>query len=224
MVERLQDKDLTGATFLDLDGTLISANSMHIFMKHLPRLLLKRHAFLGALSALWWTWMRTLKLTSHRKMKWHLTKTARRRLLDEDWESIAAALKQHINPRVFDYALSRRERGCKTYIATAALEEYALPLSRQLGFDGAVATRFSDLLSDYEELNGYAKHDAIESLLADNDLRLESFLTDHDDDLPTACAYPGLTIMVDPSDKSAHSFQMNGVTRYLLTKPQSASL
>lgn len=224
MVERLQDKDLTGATILDLDGTLISGNSMHIFMKRLPGLLLKRHAFSGALSTLWWTWMRSLKFMSHRKMKWHLTKTARRRLLDEDWESIAAILKGHLNPRVMEYALSRRQRGCRTYIATAALEEYAIPLSRLLGFDGAVATQFSDKFSEYEELNGYAKHDAIESLLAEEGLRLESFLTDHDDDLPTASAYPGLTIMVDPSDKSAHSFQMNGVTRYLLTKPQSAPL
>ncbi len=214
MVERLQTP-LTGATFVDLDGSLITGNSMHIFMKKLPRLLMKRHSPGAALSAIWWTWMRSLRLVSHTNMKWHLTKTARRHLEDEDWAWLAESIAESINPHVRDLVASRRERGCHTYIATAALEEYTLHLCRLLGYEGAIATRFTEDKADYEEMKGEAKHDGIEQLLAQENLRLESFITDHPDDLPTAKAYPYLTVVVNPTQKVADKFHEVGVTRYL---------
>ena len=214
MVERLQG-ELTGATFVDLDGTLLSANSMHIFMRRLPRMLMRKRAIGAAIDSLWWTVLRSLRLTDHRSMKWHLTKNARRHLDDADWENLAREMADTVNPSVRDYIESRRSRGCMTFIATAAAEEYALPLCRLLGYDGVLATKCTDTLEDYEELNRHAKHDAIERMLEEKQLRLESFLTDHTDDLLTAKAYPLLTILVGASQKTADEFREAGVTRYI---------
>ncbi len=214
MVERLQEK-LKGVTFVDLDGSLITANSMRIFMRRLPLLLLKRHAIGASIASLWWIWLRAFHAISHRNLKWHLTRLARRHLQESDWESLAELISHTVNPHVVNFIESRRKLGCMTYIATAAMEEYSLPLSRLLGYDGVLATKFSDELGNYEELKGYAKHDAIEHLLADSHFRLESFITDHTDDIPTASVYPGLTIVVNPTQKTAEKFLEVGVTRYL---------
>lgn len=200
---------------MDLDGTLITANSMHIFMRRLPGMLMKRKAFGAAIGSLWRTTLRSLRLIDHRSMKWHLTKTARRHLQDSDWEDLAEEILLTVNPKVCDYISSRRDRGCLTYIATAAAEEYAIPICRRLGYDGVIATAFTESLSDYEELNRHAKHEAIERILQDEHLRLESFLTDHIDDLPTAKAYPLLTILVGVSQKTADDFREAGIARYL---------
>lgn len=214
MVERLQDT-LKGATFIDLDGSLISGNSMHIFMKRLPGMLMKRRAPGASISALWHIWLRSLRIISHSNMKWHLTKIARSHLLESDWDYLAEMIAQSINPHVRDLVKSRRQLGCQSFIATAALEEYTLPLCRLLGYEGAVATRFTDNREEYEEMKGYTKHEGIEQLLAKEKLRLESFITDHPDDIPTAKAYPGLTIVVNPTQKIADQFREIGVTRYL---------
>ncbi len=214
MVERLQTP-LTGVTFVDLDGSLITGNSMRIFMKRLPRLLMKRRSPGAAMGALWWSWMRSRRLTSHFSMKWHLTKLARRKLEEEDWESLAQVMAEPFSEQVIELVASRRERGCQTYIATAALEEYTLPLCRLLGYEGAIATRFTDDKSGYAEMKGYEKRDGIEQFLAEENLRLESFITDHPDDLPTAKDYPNLTILVSPTQKVADKFHEVGVTRYL---------
>ena len=214
MVERLQEP-LKGTTFVDLDGTLLSANSMHIFMRRLPAMLMKRGAVAGAIASLWWNSMRSLRLVSHHSMKWHLTKTARQHLEDSDWEQLAESMARSVNPKVKDYIQSRRERGCLTYIATAAPEEYTLPLARIMGYEGVLATVFTEDQADYTELSRHAKHEAIERLLDEQQLRLESFLTDHTDDLPTAAAYPGLTILVGVTKKTANEFRNSGVTRYL---------
>lgn len=214
MVERLQDS-LTGATFVDLDGTLLTANSMHIFMRRLPGMLMKRRAIGAAIGSLWWTGLRRLRLTSHRNMKWHLTKTAREHLEEDDWNELADMMAATANPSVTAYIESRRSRGCITYIATAAAEEYALPLCRLLGYEGVLATKFTEDISDYEELSRHAKHDAIDNILQSEQLRLESFLTDHTDDLPTAKAYPLLTILVGGTRKTAEAFREAGITRYI---------
>lgn len=214
MVERLQEP-LKGTTFVDLDGTLLSANSMRIFMKRLPGILFKRRAAGSAVGVLWWNALRALRLISHRRLKWRLTKTARRLLEEEDWENLAEQLARTVNPKVASYIQSRRDLGCLTYIATAAMEEYTLPLCRILGYDGVIATQFTENLSDYEEMNRHTKHDAIENLLKEKELRLESFLTDHKDDLPTAKAFPNLTILVGASPKTVREFHQAGITRYL---------
>ncbi|MDE5839777.1 MAG: haloacid dehalogenase-like hydrolase [Muribaculaceae bacterium] len=214
MVERLQEK-LKGATFVDLDGTLLVSNSMHVFMRRLPGMLLKRRSPGAAVGSLWWILLRCLKVIDHRNMKWHLTKTARKILHESDWNSLAQRMLKSINPHVRDFVESRRDLGCKTFIATAAMEEYTLPLCNMLGYDGVIATEFSDEMGNYEEKKGYAKHDGIENLLSTEGLRLESFITDHPDDIPTASAYPGLTILVNPTRKTADQFREIGVTRYL---------
>ncbi len=215
MVERLQES-LKGATFVDLDGTLLTANSMHIFMRKLPSLLMKRRAIGAAIKTYHWIMMRSIHAIDHRTMKWHLTKIARQHLQESDWESLAHIIASTINPRVKDLVDSRRQLGCSTYIATAAMEEYSVPLCKLLGYDGVLATKFTDEIGEYEELKGYAKHDSIANLLSSEHLRLESFITDHQDDIPTASAYPGLTIVVNPTQKTADQFREVGVTRYLL--------
>ncbi len=221
MVERLQEplkrlqEPLKGVTFVDLDGSLITGNSMHIFMKRLPGMLLKRRAPGAAIGALWWIGLRSMRLISHRNMKWHLTKIARRHLQESDWDHLAEIIAQSINPHVNTFVESHRQLGCLTYIATAALEEYTLSLCRILGYEGAIATRFTDERHAYVEMKGYTKRDGIEQLLETERLRLESFITDHTDDLPTAAVYPGLTIVVNPTQKTAERFHEVGVTRYL---------
>lgn len=215
MVERLQGQ-LKGVTFVDLDGTLLTANSMHIFMRRLPGMLMKRRAIGAAIASMWWTTLRSLRMVSHRSMKWHLTKSAILHFEQSDWEELAGNMAATVNPTVEAYIKSRRDRGCLTYIATAAAEEYVLPICRILGYDGVLATRHTDDLADYAELNRDAKHEAIERLLQEEELRLESFLTDHTDDLPTAKAFPRLTILVGASEKTADEFRSYGITRYLL--------
>ncbi|MCM1142577.1 MAG: haloacid dehalogenase-like hydrolase [Muribaculum sp.] len=206
---------MTGATFVDLDGTLLQGNSMKMFMRRLPGVLLRHHALGASLSSLWWMGLRSLRLVSHKNMKWHLTGIGRRHLLEEEWEEMAERMLDKVNPAVKEYMEAPAREKCRKYIATAAMEEYARPLSRLLGCDGVVATQFAEDKSDYMEMRGPEKRDGIEALMEKERLRLESFLTDHYDDLPTASVYPFLTILVNPSRKMQALFRNVGVTRYL---------
>lgn len=214
MVERFQGY-AKGATFVDLDGTLLTTNSMHIFMRRMPWTLLRCRAVGASIASIWWMAMRTIRLVNHRRMKWHLTKIAARHYDACDWERLAKKLTKYTNTSVREYVEAPRLKDCAVYIATAAPEEYAVPLSRALGYDGAVATHLTEKESEYREMRGREKLEGISALMTKEGLRMESFLTDHYDDIPTASAYPGFTILVNPTRKMTEIFRRIGVTRYL---------
>lgn len=214
MDEKLQNT-LKGATFVTLDYTLIETDSLKIFKRRLIPTLLKRHAPLSAFRTLWCMARSGLHLMSRPHLKWVLTREARINFTEEDWEDIANAIAEKISPLVKAYTDSRLGRGCDVYIATAALEEYALPLSRKLGYDGAIATVFTDDFNDYKEMRGQTKLEEIQKMMQENHLRLESFITDNTDDLPTATEYPKFTILANPARKTAERFGHIGTTRYL---------
>ena len=214
MDERLQNT-LKGATFVTLDYTLIKTDSMRVFRRRLIPTLLKRHAPLPALRALWWMAMGTMRLKNPLRVKWQLTKEARCNFTEEDWEATAGDIAAKLSPLVKAYTDSRLGRGCDVYIATAAPEEYALPLSRKLGYDGAIATPFTDDFDDYTEIKGQTKLEEIQKMMRERDLRLESFITDNTEDLPTAMEYPKYTILANPARKTAELFRHIGTTRYL---------
>ncbi len=214
MDERLQNT-LKGATFVTLDHTLIDTDSMRVFRRKLIPTLLKRYAPISAFRAIWCMAMGSMRLTSRLRMKWQLTKEARDNFTEEDWDATAADIAAKLSPLVKAYTDSRIGRGCDVYIATAAPEEYALPLSRKLGYDGAIATVFTDDFDDYSEMKGQTKLEEIQKMMQENNLRLESFITDNTDDLPTAMEYPKFTILANPARKTAELFRHIGTTRYL---------
>lgn len=213
------------AIITDLDGTLLSGNSMRIFMKNLPSLLMKKKAYSDAFKSLWWIGMRSIRLVSHKTMKWHLAEIARRNLSASDWNGLAEKMAEFVNPVVKDIIESRQrelsgnpgitgEKESAVVIASAAMEDYVKPLCRIMGYDNYIATEFTPLKFDYEEMRGESKLRAIRELLESEDLQLDTFLTDHYDDCPTVEAFPGETIIVNPSERHEALFREIGVTRF----------
>ena len=210
MVERLQ-KPLRETVFVDLDGTLLKANSMKIFMRTLPRLLLKKFKLMAATVSLLWLTLRALRMISHKRMKWHLTAIALHNLSENDWKDIARGMLGELNVKVMKYIDSKRKDGNAVYIASAAPEDYTRELSLLLDFDGCLATPFTNGFSEYKELRGEEKLRAILMSEEKESLHLTTFLTDHIDDLPTACAYPDRTILVTGDEATPAMFAKAGV-------------
>ncbi len=214
MVERLQ-KPLIPLCVVDLDGTLLTGNSMKLLMRWLPKELWRKRMPLKAAQASYWIALRGARLVSHRRMKWHLARIANRSLSDDDWSRFAASLLQAVNPAVMAHIASQKSKGACICVASAAMSEYVEPFSSMAGIDKQLSTPFTERYSDYTELRGTRKLQAIHNLLASGGYRISSFLTDHSDDLPTAAAYPAETLLVNPSAASAARFSEAGITNRL---------
>lgn len=215
MVEGLQEP-LKPLCVVDLDGTLLTCNSMKQLMRWLPSELWRKRRILSAAEALWWIGLRATKAISHRRMKWHLGKIARRALSKDDWQRFASTtLLPMLDPKVADHIKNMRQKGALVCIASAAMEDYVEPIRSQLGYEHQLSTPHSGRFADYTEIRGYRKLETILKLSTDNSLVVCEFLTDHADDLPTAMAYPDITLLVNPQPSSLLRFTEAGITRRL---------
>lgn len=188
--------------FFDLDGTLIKGNSMKIFMKWFPLHLARKGDITAATKVIWWISLRAFRLTSHARMKWNLTKIARKTLNPHDWEKIAERIMTFVNLDVDRFLNIRRQAGDCICLATAAPSEYAGIIAEKYGIRYVSATYFTLKFSDYFENKGIRKLNSIRNIIDTEGLRLTLFLTDHHDDLPTINAFPGKTLLVNPSKKT----------------------
>lgn len=199
MVERLSP---INTAFFDLDGTLIDGNSMKIFMGWLPIRLLKSGKILSAISSLLWLSLRAARLISHPRMKWELTRIARRRLHPKDWAEIAERIAMSANSDVERFLRLRKKAGDRLCLATAAPEEYAVIIARHRGMDYVTATTFTPDFTDFIENKGVRKLAGIRNLMQRENLAVTFFLTDHHDDLPSIEAFAEKTYLVNPSRKT----------------------
>lgn len=178
---------------VDLDGTLITGNSLHLYIICGLRRSLARLKFWRTLRILGALALRKLGIWSHLSMKRSVLKTIEpdERLM-ADFKARFEAMK---SPIVSDLILMARSEGTTILLATAAPETY---ISRV--WDGNyVAT---DALSQCE-CRGEEKKRRVLEFATQCGLMLDTVVTDHYDDLPLmAVESVKNRYLVDPSAKT----------------------
>lgn len=202
------DRHETKATILDLDGTWLTVNSLHLLIKTGITTLAKEGKFWKTAVLVWWCGLRYLKLISHQNMRRRVSSiilrenkamtTFRKKAVKAVNGEVATAIEQDI------------EDGGAVLLATAALEEYV-----KLIWKG----KFVASSADGSDLRGDAKRIAVELWLSQRGLRAGRFFTDHHADIPTAklvAAQGGEVILVTPSKKSLGAFRQAGLNFTIL--------
>jgi phosphoserine phosphatase len=162
---------------IDLDGTYIQGNTLHLFLRcaleyHLHRFHLRRLA-----GMLWYLGLRRLGRISHAEMKFRCLALAGRdaTLLDH----FEAEVRPLVHPRVESLRLEYERLGGLTLLATAAPDFY---IARIWSGD-FVATRMEN--NPWQrECRGAEKLRRVEEWLGAHRARMAVVITDHPDDLP----------------------------------------
>lgn len=208
MVARcLNDSGVGGggrAVIVDLDGTLVRVNTLHLYLRMGLRRLVHRCALHRAAAVAALLLLRKLHLISHEAMKYRSIS-----LIGDD-----AAFKADFARRVADlhndaverYLAEARERGCRVLLATAAAGDY-VPLLWSGDYIASPAGG--------PDLRGERKRDAVAAWLAARGLAPAAVLTDSAADLPLALwarDRAAQVIIINPSPRSAATFRHHGFT------------
>lgn len=178
---------------IDLDGTLVRGNTLHIYMQAGARSLwrTRRYGKLAALLGI--SALRALRLVSHRRMKW----TAIRLIGHADSplkDDFTARVKASVNPAVTALVATFRSRGEQVLLASAAPAFYIPWL-----WDGPyIATQIEDN-PQRVELRGNCKKNAVLEYARVHGVALRDVVTDHHDDLPLLLAAAGDRYLISPS-------------------------
>ena len=185
MVERQSSRKIV---IVDLDGTLIKGNSLHLFI----RVALKHANCTKKMRMASWLVLRRLRIVSHRKMKFSILSLIRpTENIKRDFQF---KFKEKIRPEVTKLLDTYKKEGKTIILATAAPDVY-IPWI----WDGKHVATKTQNNPHKEECRGNAKLKAINNLLQSNEL-FEAVITDHFDDIPLLKAGANRNILVEPSE------------------------
>lgn len=156
---------------VDLDGTLISGNSLHIYIKEG----FKRVSLLKKILILWLLFLRRMRIISHKKMKFGCLKYI---------DSKDAILHKRFVQCVMTKLNARVTRQVKEFdgavlLATAAPDVY-IPWI----WDGQYIATRTENNPMMDELRGEAKAAAVSEYAHRHNLTPTVVITDHRDDIP----------------------------------------
>lgn len=190
---------------VDLDGTLLRGNSLHIFAVCSLRDALRHGRMAQAATVAGWLALRRLRLCPHTRMKWAIIgATAITPSFKADF---AHKIHTSINPRVKVLIDERRNRGWTVLLATAAADLYVPWI-----WDGPyVATRTAGNPS-HSECRGEEKLKTVMAYADNNGLIPTAIVTDHHDDLALLTAPFAERILVSPSARTLRAIKDAGIT------------
>lgn len=178
---------------IDLDGTLIRGNTLHLLMRWLAW----HYPLSAAPRLLWIAFRRLVGIDSHVNMKIRVLNIACGKMSDDDLTLFMRSITSRVNRTV--YAMVQKYD--YSILATAAPDFYAYKLSLMLGFDACVSSALDSIINEGKELRGVRKCKRVHSIAQELGLDIAAVVTDHKDDLPLLRVSGVSRFLVDPADE-----------------------
>lgn len=208
MVERCQIKE-RGCIVVDLDGTLVTGNSLVLLTRYLFNQLIEKNSFREVLYLSYYIFLRKLKLIPHRKMKYKIINISHKFLKKNNIEKFSKILYEKRNISVEKMLVNFQNEGKRILIATAAPDFFLQNFvnlfdNLELDFKG---TKFSSKYENFIENKGDEKLKSVEKYLETNNLKCHAIFTDHIDDLPLLIKFPDNNYLIKPDIKTIEAIK-----------------
>ncbi len=184
---------LTGTlTVVDLDGTLVNGNTLHVFMRCSLAAMIRQKRLYTAVKFCIMAFMRKLKLVSHRRMKFYVLAIT---VADDTFrKDFVNKIKSKIRRSVIEEIERCRREGSKILLVTAAADIYVPWIWQE---DYIATSTFGNVA--HKECRGTVKAEAVRQYAEKNSLKVHTVITDHLDDLPLLSLPDVRRILVAPS-------------------------
>lgn len=185
---------------VDLDGTLIDANSFHIWISFSAQRLLLRGSILRLMKLAFWVGLRYARIVPHQTMKKYVLRATDDFALDV-LDLFAKKLKTKINDQtMLEVKPLLGSDEYRVILATAAPIHYAERLARLIGITEVIGTNANTTDPEWFEAIRENKLKALKEAIGDDQFqRIDLLMTDHHDDLPLL-EISDRVILVKPSD------------------------
>lgn len=195
---------------VDLDHTLIRANSTNLLTTFMLKRLLRRGKLFATVDALWRVGLRKFRIISHKSMKHRLIWIFKRNLTSTDLDELVDQVFACLNERLAARLSASTDR---ILIATAAADMLMPGFMAKLPFKADyIASRYVDSSKDYHENHDERKLRSVINYLEDNNLEISEFYTDHHADLPLLKYNKGENFLVDPTPQTVAALREASVS------------
>lgn len=209
-----------GCVVVDLDGTLLTANSFEKYLVFVLKEGIKKFRIDQVIGVGWYVFLRKIRLVSHEIMKFHLLKitcgfmtNSRIRLF------VRQCLCPLINEKVYSLCEKYKAEGYEICLSTAAPENYVAELFHRINLDYYLATPMPlSPQKQWRENVRVVKCKQTLEYLAKKNLELDVFITDHYDDTPLLEIPKAKNILINPTDDTIKKLEEKNIKFEVLTE------
>ncbi len=196
---------------VDLDGTLIAGNSLHIYLKCGVMSLLHDGKWGKALRVLLLGGLRVLRIVSHRRMKFAALQLIEptNELRNEFCKKIERLRRPEVEQLLKDFS----DNNYDIILATAAADIYVGWIWQGISLATPMANN-----KQRRELRGETKRNAVLQYAQQHNQELYAVITDHSDDLALLMCGARQNILINPSPSTIAAAQMAGVANLRIIK------
>lgn len=186
---------------VDLDGTLLRANSLRLFIRFMARKFAREGRVVPLVRILWLLAARRARLIPHVGMKYPIHRLAAATVGEDELEEFAGSLRGYVCAPLLSELSRLKGEGWRVMLATAAPSLYVPQLADHLGIDEWVATPLTDTPASYTETRGERKLELALGRAAAKGWRIRAVATDHEDDLPVLRLDGVRRLLVNSTDR-----------------------
>lgn len=169
---------------VDLDGTLLRANSLRLFIRYMVRKLWRERRVAPLMRICGLLAARRMRIIPHKDMKYPVHRIGVAAMSRGELEEFAGILRGYVCRPLLEEISRLKGEGWRVLLATAAPSLYIPALTALLGIDDWIATPLSANRSAYEESRGEMKRDLVSRRAVERGWTIRAVATDHEDDLP----------------------------------------
>jgi len=167
---------------IDLDGTFVSVNTFHRWMKFLFMQTVKKFQFISSLKILFVIALRYTKQIDHATMKYKVLQISENIITQKQIQHFVESVQPYVHPKLLSMVQAPETL---TVLATAAPLLYAQSIKEMYGFDFVLATPHTTDTPWQENIRTH-KAKNLHTLFMQQHLDAEqaTLYTDHYDDIP----------------------------------------
>jgi len=167
---------------IDLDGTFVSVNTFHMWMKFLFTQTVKKFQFITSMKILTIIALRYTKRINHATMKYKILQISENIITQKQIQHFIKSLQPYVHPKLLSMV---QAPDTLTVLATAAPLLYAQSIKEMYGFDFVLATPYTTDTPWQENIRTH-KAKNLQTLFTQQhlDAQQATLYTDHYDDIP----------------------------------------
>jgi len=185
---------------IDLDKTLLKIDTFRSYMLYVGREALKVLRLDICFTLLLFMLLRKARWISHGTMKYHVLCKSQYFMEKAHLEAFAQEISGEVNEKVLHIIKEYQAKDYFVLLSTAAPVSYASKIKDIFGFDAVCATPMPQ--KHWEECVRENKCRTTLDLLEARGFSLDTFITDHSDDLPLLRIHKRQNLLVSPDAKT----------------------
>lgn len=196
---------------VDLDKTFLKIDTFRSYILFVSCEALKVLRLDICFVLMFFTVLRKVRLISHSTLKYHVLMKSEHFMNESRLNDFVSHISREVNSQVVGLIDEYKRQGFFILLSTAAPINYVSKIKTKFAFDDICATPMPSMIGEWYENVREKKYETTMNYMRKNSLELDTFVTDHYDDMYMLKIVKRRNVLIEPSKVTIERLNDDGI-------------